>query len=98
MSMGTDGAMRELPKYECHKIVHALKILKIEHDHGNEHHDNEGSGIITPADPGFAPFRVDEKYMLKHEPKEGGYYVVYADGYASFSPAKAFEDGYTLVK
>lgn len=90
--------MWEMPKYECYKIVHALKILKIEVDHGDENHTNEGSAIITPADDGFAPFRVDEKYMLKHEPQEGGYYVVYDDGYKSFSPAAAFEAGYKLIK
>lgn len=27
----------------------------------------------------------------------GGYYVLYADGYESWSPAKAFEDGYTRI-
>lgn len=26
-----------------------------------------------------------------------GYYVVYTDGYVSWSPAKAFEEGYTKV-
>ena len=28
-------------------------------------------------------------------PEVGGYYVVYEDGYKSFSPAGAFESGYT---
>jgi hypothetical protein len=27
----------------------------------------------------------------------GGYYVVYEDGYKSFSPASAFENGYTRL-
>jgi len=27
----------------------------------------------------------------------GDYYVVYEDGYKSISPAKAFEEGYTLI-
>ncbi|MCK9988658.1 MAG: hypothetical protein AzoDbin1_05130 [Azoarcus sp.] len=27
----------------------------------------------------------------------GGYYVVYEDGYKSFSPAIAFESGYTRI-
>lgn len=27
----------------------------------------------------------------------GGYYVRYADGFESWSPAKAFEDGYTRI-
>ena len=35
--------------------------------------------------------------MLKHQPTVGGYYVVYKDGYKSFSPADAFESGYTRV-
>ena len=33
--------------------------------------------------------------MAKHE--AGGYYVRYPDGYESWSPAEAFEEGYTLV-
>ena len=33
----------------------------------------------------------------KHDPQAGGYYVVYADGYQSFSPAQAFEEGYTRI-
>lgn len=51
--------------------------------------------IITPADADYGPFLVDEAYMRKHNPQIGGYYVVYADGYKSFSPAAAFEEGYT---
>jgi hypothetical protein len=33
--------------------------------------------------------------MIKHAPQVGGYYVRYPDGYESWSPAKAFEEGYT---
>ena len=39
-----------------------------------------------------------EEWLDKHNPEVGGYYVVYEDGYKSFSPAKAFEEGYTLIK
>lgn len=35
MSNDNSGTMREMPKYECYKIVHALKILKIEVDHAD---------------------------------------------------------------
>lgn len=35
--------------------------------------------------------------MAKHKPVAGGYFVVYEDGYESFSPAKAFEEGYTRI-
>jgi hypothetical protein len=33
----------------------------------------------------------------KHKPEVGGYYVVYKEGYKSFSPAGAFEEGYALI-
>jgi hypothetical protein len=35
--------------------------------------------------------------MFKHKPEVGGYYVVYKDGYRSFSPAEAFETGYEKI-
>lgn len=50
-----------------------------------------------PADEGYAPFEVSPEYIGKHSPVTGGYYVVYADGYISYSPAKAFEEGYTRL-
>ena len=51
--------------------------------------------VITPEEDGYAPFKVDNEYITKHNPQPGGYYVVYADGYKSWSPPKAFEGGYT---
>jgi hypothetical protein len=53
--------------------------------------------MVTPADEGYAPFKVDSAYMSKHKPVEGGYFVVYEDGYKSFSPAEAFESGYSRI-
>ncbi len=85
-----------LPQYQCHKKVWALKISAIKDptEPGNE---SDGSRIIVPKDEGFSPFRVDFDYMRKHKPESGGYYVVYEDGYKSYSPAKAFEDGYSII-
>jgi hypothetical protein len=40
---------------------------------------------------------VSKEYNDKHAPEIGGYYVLYDDGYESWSPAAAFESGYTLV-
>lgn len=37
---------------------------------------------------------VSDGYMEKHGPYLDGYYVRYSDGYESFSPPDAFEDGY----
>lgn len=95
----------ELPRYKCHKDVWALKIKAIEIrkptiaelqtilDGGPE---IEGA-TITPEDNRYAPFIVSHEYVVRHDPKVGGYYVVYKDGYRSFSPADAFEEGYSLA-
>jgi hypothetical protein len=87
----TETAQRELPRYKCHKEVHALKILKVEGP------QDDGSYIITPADSAYESLRVPDIFVLKCKPEAGGYYVFYTDGYRSYSPAKAFEEGYTLV-
>lgn len=79
------NAQREMPKYVSHKQVWALRIKAID---GN---------AITPDDEGYAPFNVDDAYLAKHTPHVGGYYVVYADGYKSFSPCAAFEQGYNRI-
>ncbi len=82
---------REPPRYKCHKEVYALKIAKIS--------PGEPDGVlITPAEDGYAPFFVNQEYVTKHNPQVGGYYVSYKDGYSSYSPAKAFEEGYSLIE
>lgn len=86
----TDDA--EMPRYKCHKEVHALKI-----DSLKPRTPDDGTLLLTPADVGFAPFVLSAEFVTKHKPETGGYFVVYADGYKSYSPAKAFEDGYTRV-
>lgn len=78
---------REMPRYVCHKEVWALKIESIL--------PCITGYLITPQESGYASFIVNVAYYTKHEPKPGGYYVMYADGYESFSPAEAFETGYT---
>ena len=82
----------DMPKYQCHKKVWALKIAGIARS------NVPGSAaMIIPEDRGYAAFPVSNEYMEKHRPTVGGYYVVYDDGYKSFSPAKAFEEGYTKL-
>ena len=85
--MGTkENVGAEMLKYKCHKIVHALQILEII--------EGTDGAMITPVEKGYAPFFVDGAYLKKHNPQIGGYYVVYEGGYKSFSPKKAFEEGY----
>lgn len=94
---------RQMPMYKCHKVVWALKIAEINR-HPSPNSDpmvetdiNDGGATIIPAELGFAPFYVKPEYLRKHSPAAGGYYVVYEDGYKSYSPASAFESGYTLI-
>lgn len=78
--------MSELPLYRCHKEVRAGKITAITHFDGWTL-SLEGCGIVT----------VSDDWLARHEPVLGGYYVVYADGYKSYSPAEPFESGYTRI-
>lgn len=96
----------ELPLYKSHKKVHALKIAKVEparpagpvHVPAAPNEETDGSAIITPIEERFAPFHVSREYVQKHDPQADGYFVQYADGYMSWSPADVFEDGYTLIQ
>ena len=99
----------EMPRYQCHKQVWALKIASVQahvkspvvYDDGRggiEVRGEDTGGTIVPAEDGYAPFSVSAEYMRKHNPQPGGYYVVYDDGYASWSPAEAFESGYTRIR
>lgn len=86
---------REMPRYKCHKEVRALKIKSIGPLGADRLHDE---AEITPEEEGYAPFRVNGAYIEKHRPQVGGYFIVYKDGYQSYSPAQAFEEGYTRIK
>lgn len=81
----------EMPKYQCHNIVWALKIEKIRLA------DKDLGAEITPElGEVYAPFIVDNEYLQKHNPQEGGYYVVYKGGYKSYYSAEAFK-AYTRI-
>jgi hypothetical protein len=81
----------EMPQYQCHKKVRALRINYIRQKF------EDGFGMSWILHTGFEPIIVGADYIFKHAPEEGGYYVVYEDGYVSYSPAAAFESGYTLI-
>lgn len=79
--------MSALPLYQCHKQVRAFKIGRIE------------GCTLFPHDEtaGIEPVEVSPEYISRHPLNQSGYYVRYEDGYESFSPAGAFESGYTRV-
>ncbi|PZN86858.1 MAG: hypothetical protein DM484_00625 [Candidatus Methylumidiphilus alinenensis] len=82
---------REMPRYKCHKEVLALKIKEIIHCLDCD------DVVLRPTEEGYEDIIVSAKFFNKHKPEAGGYYVAYADGYKSFSPAEAFENGYTKI-
>lgn len=86
-----------LPSWRSHKVVQALKIAAIiPNPRGFELHFE---------DRRFCPIAVSDDWVNKHLPEDkaspdalvGGFFVVYPDNYRSWSPAAAFEDGYTPV-
>ena len=81
---------RAMPLYQCHKKVWALKIREVYQD--------EDGWFLGPEEAGYGSISVEDSWVKKHDPHPGGYYVQYRDGYESFSPAEAFEDGYKLVQ
>lgn len=83
--------MSDWPKYESHKIVQAAKIVDVMIDNQGVMRGitvDPGNGVIEP----FWPTRD----AMADEAKIGGYAMLYPDGFKSVSPAKAFEEGYTL--
>ncbi len=72
----------EMPRYISHKRVWALEILNV-----------DGHRLVF-QEPGYAAFTAPDEMFTRYQPVKGDFYVVYADGYKSFSPRKAFVEGY----
>lgn len=74
----------ELPQYRARKVVGAAKIVAIW----------EGSKVDL-GQHGIVEVGYD--WLQEKRAAIGGYFVAYEDGYTSYSPAKAFEEGYTAI-
>lgn len=86
----SNPAIPKLPLYQSHKRVWAVKIKGLL--------CTQDGVFIVPDDPDLGNIPVGPEYLDKHNPEPGGYFVLYEDNYQSFSPAEAFESGYTLVQ
>lgn len=75
-----------LPRWKSHKIVEAFEIEEI-----------RGVTQARLLGSGYSVF-VSDEYIAKHHPAIGGYYVRYEDGYESWSPKEAFENGYSRIE
>lgn len=83
-----------MKKFKSHKIVEAGKIKELEPT-GDK---GWGSALLETDDGSPERMMLSPEYLEKHKPEVGGYFVRYEDGYESFSPAEAFESGYTEVE
>jgi hypothetical protein len=85
-----DTPSTEMPRYRSHKTVWALEI-----DAVGMNADSEGRRWLEFRDEGFAGLKAPAEMFARYVPVPGDFYVQYADGYTSFSPRKAFLEGYT---
>lgn len=87
-----------MPRYRSHKIVGALKISSV------SVHSTATTFRLDFVEPGFGFAVVGSGWIAARgdgrAPAElaGGYLVTYENGYSSWSPADAFESGYTRLE
>lgn len=83
-------AAMQMPQYRSHKKVWALKIK-------DAHPEGEGGSRIFFEDERWGSRLVSADFELRRK-GPGGYFVIYEDGYQSWSPTEAFENGYTRIE
>lgn len=81
-----------LKTYTCHKTVQAGEITEV----GNYFTNAEGNLVRTVVLDGELSLALPDELFKRYVPVPGDFFVVYADGYRSFSPRKAFLDGYKM--
>lgn len=83
MSFDSQSNFEGFALYQSHKQVRAAKIKVV---YSPTCVGVEPNGLSVTFDPANKPV-----------PQVGNYVVFYPDGYISFSPTAAFEDGYSRV-
>ena len=88
--------MGELASWRSHKVVKAGRLMRQQ----PESDPGELDVILIVEDVNGAPCKigVPRDFFARKVPFPGDYIVIYDDGYKSWSPAKAFEEGYTRVE
>ena len=82
----TLNIIKEVPLYKSHKTVRALEIMGM------------ADGLLHFMDAKYPSQQIDPKMLARYTPKQGDFYVIYDDGYRSFSSRKAFLESYTLIE
>lgn len=83
-----DGVLKS---YTCHKSVTAAEITSV----GNYLTNRSGELVRAITLEGNVTIELPDPMFVRYLPGPGDFLVVYEDGYKSFSPRKAFLDGYT---
>lgn len=84
----------ELPQWQSHKVVRAGKVEAV-------HVERRGAAARWSWIVDGARLMATPELMARVPAginPVGGYLVRYEDGFESWSPAKAFEEGYTKVE
>lgn len=81
-------ALSEMKTYRCHKIVQAARVLSI------TQLSDDQIRLQLEHEANYVDITRNSQWK---NTVAGDYYVLYEDGYASRSPAAAFEAGYTEV-
>ncbi len=83
--------LTEMPKYVSHKEVSALEI------EGITALGTIGDKLMYKLhfkDEAYSSIAIPAEMCARYTPVKGDFYIVYKDGYESFSPRKAFLEGY----
>jgi hypothetical protein len=83
-----------IPKWQSHKIIEADKIVAVEIT--NEIGRDPWVWLLACGDRVYVSLALKNRVPVGVQ-ELGGYYVRYADGFESWSPAQPFEEGYTKI-
>ncbi len=83
-----------MPRWICHKQVNADVIKDLQPASLTEGDANYAATLHLASG---GQVRVGQSFVARGWPVKGAYLVQYDDGYLSWSPAQAFEDGYTRI-
>jgi hypothetical protein len=85
-----------LPRWQSHKKVYGDRIKGIERLDPKVGWGRDDTGLRWLLDCGVI-VSVTKDLIARGSPTAGDYFIQYDDGYKSWSPAKAFEEGYTRI-
>jgi hypothetical protein len=91
-----------LPLWKCHKVVRAAPIRAVYPAEGDGSKSAPEGWMVYldggPAPDGFPSVFVKSEVFVRGLPMPGDYFVIYDDGYQSWSPKKTFEEGYSQAQ